>query len=88
MGIEIHLTHGEKAFLLRVARRRKFWLLFSILSVSVAVFFAIYHGLIRRDFTPPEFVIILLLLLSSRSQLRIWKTARIFEKIKPHISGQ
>lgn len=83
MGTEIQsLTSKEKAFLLRVARRGNFWLMFSILSVTAAVFVLVYHGVIRRDFDPMVFLVFLLLLLSGRAQLRIWKCARIFEKVK------
>ncbi|MDA8388836.1 MAG: hypothetical protein M0Z58_09275 [Nitrospiraceae bacterium] len=77
-----NLTEKEKAFLLRVARRGNLWLLFSILSVTAAVFVVVYHGVIRKDFTPMVFLVMLLLLLSGRAQMRIWKCARIFDKVK------
>jgi hypothetical protein len=42
----------------------------------------VYHGLIVRDMNGPRFVIILLLLLSGRSYLRLYKSAAIFSKLK------
>ena len=91
MGTEIQtqkLTAREKAFLLRVARRGNFWLAFSILSVTAAVFVLVYHGIIKRNFDPMVFLVFLLLLLSGRAQLRIWKCARIFEKVKALAAGE
>ena len=79
--------YPKKAFLLRVARRGNLWRLFSMLSVAAAVFVLVYHGLIRKDFSGLVFLVILLLLLSARSQLRIWKCARIFDKVKAQIAG-
>ena len=78
----INLAENEKKFLLVVAKRGNLWRLFSMLSVAAAVFVLVYHGLIRRDFNGLVFLVMLLLLLSARQQLRIWKCARIFDKIK------
>ena len=89
MDTEIQsMTTNEKAFLLRVARRGNFWLMFSILSVAAAVFVLVYHGVIKRDFDPMVFLVFLLLLLSARQQMRIWKCARIFEKVKALAAGE
>jgi hypothetical protein len=83
MDIDRTLTDQEKKFLSRAARRRSLFLLSSIATVVVAVTILVYHGLIMKDMNGPRFVIILLLLLSGRSYLRLYKSATIFRKIKP-----
>ncbi len=77
------LTDQEKNFLTRAARRRILFLLSSIATVLVAVIFLAYHGIIVKDMNGPRFVIILLLLLSGRSYLRLYKSATIFNKLQP-----
>ena len=83
MDIERKLTDQEKKFLSRAARRRTLFLLSSIATVLVALTILVYHGLIMRDMNGPRFVIILLLLLSGRSYLRLYKSATIFRKLRP-----
>ena len=82
MDIDSHLTEHEKKFLTRAARRRSLFLLSSIATVLVAVTILVYHGLIMKDMNGSRFVIILLLLLSGRSYLRLYKSATIFSKLK------
>jgi len=82
MDIDSHLTEHEKKFLSRAARRRSLFLLSSIATVLVAVTILVYHGLIMKDMNGSRFVIILLLLLSGRSYLRLYKSATIFSKLK------
>ncbi len=77
------LTDQEKKFLNRAAKRRVLFLLSSIATVVVAVIFLAYHGVVVRDMNGPRFVIILLLLLSGRSYLRLYKSATIFHKLRP-----
>jgi lipopolysaccharide/colanic/teichoic acid biosynthesis glycosyltransferase len=76
------LTDQEKKFLSRAARRRSLFLLSSIATVVVAVTFLVVHGLIMKDMNGPRFVIVLLLLLSGRSYLRLHKSATIFRKLQ------
>jgi hypothetical protein len=82
MDMETKLTEQEKKFLGRVARRRRLFLLSSIATVVVAVSILVYRGLIMKDMNSSRFVIILLLLLSGRSYLRLYKCATIFGKLK------
>ena len=82
MEIEKALTEQEQNFLRRAAKRRTLFLLSSIATVVVAALFLGYHGLIAKDLNGPRFVIILLLLLSGRSYLRLYKCAGIFIKLK------
>jgi hypothetical protein len=81
VGIE-RLTEQENFFLTRAAKRRILFLLSSIATVGVAVSFLVYHGLVAKDMNGPRFVIILLLLLSGRSYLRLYKSAVIFKKLE------
>jgi hypothetical protein len=83
MDIDRDLTDQERRFLRRAARRRRLFLLSSIATVVVAVTFLVYHGLVLKDLNGPRFVIILLLLLSGRSYLRLYKSATIFSKLEP-----
>jgi len=79
--IEKTLTEPEQNFLRRAAKRRTLFLLSSIATVVVAALFLAYHGLIAKDLNGTRFVIILLLLLSGRSYLRLYKCAGIFAKL-------
>jgi hypothetical protein len=81
VGIDIRLTDQEEKFLIRAAKRKVLFLLSSIATVVVAISFLVYHGLIAKDMNGLRFVIILLLLLSGRSYLRLYKSAVIFNKL-------
>jgi len=81
-----NLTDQERNFLSRAARRRSLFLLSSIATVVVAATVVVYHGLILKDLDGPRFVIILLLLLSGRSYLRLYKSATIFSKFEPELA--
>ncbi len=83
MDIDRELTEAEKNFLIRAAKRKNLFLISSVATVVVAVSFLVYHGLFAKDMNGPRFVIILLLLLSGRSYLRLYKSAVIFNKLKP-----
>ncbi len=81
MDIDSVLTEKEKRFLSGAARRRRIFLVSSLATVTVAVSYLAYHGLFVRDMNGPRFVIILLLLLSGRSYLRLYRSAVIFNKL-------
>ncbi len=83
MDLDRELTETEKNFSTRLAKRKSLFLISSVATVVVAVSFLVYHGLIAKDMNGPRFVIILLLLLSGRSYLRLYKSAVIFNKLKP-----
>ena len=82
MGTQETLTDQEKKFIGRAARRKKLFLYSSFTTVVVAVTYLVYHGLVMKDMDGPRFVIILLLMLSGRSYLRLYKSATIFGKLK------
>ena len=86
MDIERELTEQEINFLTGAAKRKRLFLMSSIATVVVAAAFLVYHGLIAKDINGPRFVIILLLLLSGRSYLRLYKSAVIFNKLKPGLT--
>ena len=83
MNLDGILTDHEKSFLSRAARRKSLFLASSIVTVVVAVTVVVYHGLVMRDLDSPRLVIVLLLLLSGRSYLRLYKSATIFKKLQP-----
>jgi len=83
MNLDGILTAQEQTFLGRAARRRSLFLASSLTTVVVAATVFVYHGLILRDMNSPRLVIVLLLLLSGRSYLRLYKSATIFRKLQP-----
>lgn len=83
MDIDGVLTEQEKTFLHRAAKRKKLFLASSIATVVVALSFLVYHVLIARDMNGLRFAVIIILLLSGRSYLRLYKSAVIFSKLKP-----
>jgi hypothetical protein len=83
MDIDRELTETDKKFLTRAAKRKSLFLMSSVATVIVAVSFLVYHGLVAKDMNGLRFVIILLLLLSGRSYLRLYKSAIIFNKLQP-----
>ena len=83
MDIDGVLTEQEKAFLSRAAKRKKLFLASSMATVVVALSFLVYHVLIAKDMNGLRFAVIILLLLSGRSYLRLYKSAVIFSKLKP-----
>jgi len=83
MDVDKILMESERIFLGKAAKRKALFLFSSIATVVVALSFLAYHGLLAKDMNGPRFVIILLLLLSGRSYLRLYKCAVIFNKIKP-----
>jgi hypothetical protein len=78
---------GERAFAERAIRRKRLFLVLSNVSVAVAVMLAAFYGyerLVHPEFSiGPRAVIILLILLNARQNLRQHKYAAILEKILP-----
>lgn len=81
MDIDRELTNEEEKFLVRAARRKGLFLLSSIATVVVAVSFLVYHALIAKDLNGTRFAVIIILLLSGRTYLRLYKSAVIFSKL-------
>lgn len=83
MDIDGLLTEGEKKFLFRAAKRKMLFLASSIATVVVALSFLVYHGMVAHDMNGLRFAVIIILLLSGRAYLRLYKSAVIFSKLKP-----
>jgi hypothetical protein len=83
MDIDRELTSQEIKFITRAARRKNIFLLSSAATVVVALSFLAYHGLFAKDLNGLRFAVILILLLSGRSYLRLYKSAVIFSKLSP-----
>jgi len=82
MDINKSLTDKEMKFLNRAAKRKRLFLISSIVTVVVAVSFLAYHGLVAHDMNGLRFAVIIILLLSGRTYLRLYKSAVIFDKLK------
>ena len=76
------LTEKEIKFLSGAAKRRKLFLTSSVATVVVAAAFLVYHGLVARDMNGLRFAVIIILLLSGRTYLRLYKSAVIFGKLQ------
>ncbi len=83
MDIDGLLTEQEKTFFHRVAKRKMLFLASSIATVVVAASILVYHGLVAHDMNDLRFAIIIILLLSGRAYMRLYKSAVIFSKLKP-----
>jgi hypothetical protein len=86
MDIDKELTETEKKFLTGAAKRKKLFLASSIATVVVALSFLVYHGIIARDMNGLRFAVIIILLLSGRTYLRLYKSAVIFNKLRPGLT--
>lgn len=81
------MTNSERALAARAIRRKQLFRTLSNVSIAVAVLLAIVYGFERlRDPSfsiAPRAVIILLILLNARQNLRQHKYAVILEKLQP-----
>ncbi len=85
MDIDGLLTEQEMRFLLRAAKWKKLFLVSSVATVVVALSFLVYHGVVAHDMNGLRFAVIIILLLSGRTYLRLYKSAVIFSKLKPPV---
>lgn len=83
MDIDRELTEQEIKFLTRAAKRKSLFLLSSVATVVVALSFLVYHGLFAKDLNGLRFAVIIILLLSGRTYLRLYRSAVIFSKLSP-----
>lgn len=85
MALGSDLTPAERAFAARAARRRPLFLGLAIAGVAVAAGLTIYYAVRRhRDPTYPigaRAVVILLVLLNARQNLRQHRYAAVLEKL-------
>jgi len=81
------LTASERAFVARALRRRRVFLALSVVGVVIAVGLALYYA--WRKLHDPAFamgarmVIVVLVLLNSRQNLRQYRFAGILAKLEP-----
>jgi hypothetical protein len=79
------MTEPEREFAARAIRRKRLFLMLSNASIAVAALLALFYGYERmRDPSfsiAPRAVIILLILLNARQNLRQYKYAAILEKL-------
>ena len=79
------MTDAERAFAAKAIRRKRLFLILSNASIAVAALLALVYGVERiRDpgfSIAPRAVIILLILLNARQNLRQHKYAAILEKL-------
>ncbi len=78
----IELNDREKSLLDRIAGQKKLFLIFSIVSVVIALSLGVYYGLIAKNINSTRFVLILLILLAGRSHLRQYRSAVLLHKFK------
>ncbi|RJQ43559.1 MAG: hypothetical protein C4538_11865 [Nitrospiraceae bacterium] len=78
----MELSEKERSLLCHIAGRKNLYLIFSIVSVVVAVSLLIYNGIIAKDLSPLRFVIVILILLTARAHLRQYRSALILHKLK------
>ena len=85
MGEPETMTDAERAFAAKAIRRKELFRKISNVSIAVAVLLAVVYGIERvRDPSfalAPRAVIILLILLNARQNLRQHKYAAILEKL-------
>ncbi len=80
------LTGPEKRFLARALRRRRLFLALSVAGVAIAIGLGVYYT--WRKLHDPAFavgarpVIVVLVLLNARQNLRQYRFASILEKLK------
>ena len=85
MGEPETMTDAERAFAVKAIRRKELFRRISNVSIAVAALLAVVYGIERvRDPSfalAPRAVIILLILLNARQNLRQHKYAAILEKL-------
>ena len=79
-------TNGEQRFIERALRRKKLFLVISIVGMVIAIVMAAYYGF-RRLNDPtypigPRAVIIVLILLNARQNLRQYRFASFIEGLQ------
>jgi hypothetical protein len=82
MEQSVNLSISEQKFLLRLMRYEKMFLAFCLVGV-LAGLSILTVSLVRGTFNMQRLVIITLILLQSRSNLKQHKAAKIFKKLNP-----
>ena len=75
------LLDGEEAFVERCIRRQSVFLTLSIIGVVVGLGLAIWWALDGKSGHALEFIVVILVLLNARNQLRQWRYAKALERL-------
>ena len=75
------LLDGEEAFVERCVRRQHIFLVLSAIGVAVGLGLALWWALDGKAGHSLEFVVVLLILLNARNQLRQWRYAKALERL-------
>ncbi len=86
------MTESEIEFAMRAIRRKQLYLTLSIISVILGVGLGVYYiwQAVTQTGTPSSihFVVVILILLAGRQNLRQFRFAKILEKLLPENSEQ
>ncbi|KJU86606.1 membrane protein [Candidatus Magnetobacterium bavaricum] len=77
----MELDTGDRVFLERLIRRKRYFLVFSILSTVMGIGMLLYH-LAGRDLNGVRFVLIVFILLLGRSNLRQYRVSAMLERLR------
>ncbi len=75
------LLDGEEAFVERCIRRQNVFLTLSVIGVVVGLGLAIWWALDGKSGHALEFIVVILVLLNARNQLRQWRYAKALERL-------
>ena len=84
-GVNQSMTDYEKSFLLNAIRRKKLFLVLSVISVMTGLSLALFYA--WKAYTYPQFdasihaLVVLLILLNARQNLRQYNYAKILGKL-------
>jgi hypothetical protein len=78
----VELSNKEKSLMNRIAGQKNMYLIFSIISVAVAVILLVYYFLIAKNINSLRFVVIILILMAGRTHLRQYRSALLIHKFK------
>jgi hypothetical protein len=76
------LTEGQRAFVARFIRRQKLFATLSAIGVAVGLGLALYWAFDGKPSHKLQFIVVLLVLLNARNQLRQWRVAKAFEVLQ------
>jgi hypothetical protein len=76
------LTPGEKKYLKRQIRNAHNYVYFTIANLVVAIGLSSYYILANKMFSGSNFVLIIVLLLAARANLKQHKDAKLFIKLQ------
>ena len=75
------LAASQQAFVERAIRRQRLFAILSAVGVFVGLGLALKWGLDDTPSHPLEFVVVILILLNARNQMRQWRYAKAFEAL-------